>query len=152
MNSPALERSSQLQVVSDLAALDDVLAWFDQLCLPTMQGPVWSRFWVQCKTILAEGFTNAVRHAHRGYPHETIVIIVVTLRSQSLEMCIWDSGAPFDLRKKLAELQMCHDLYADGGRGLMIMDSLTDEMAYDCYPNGRNCLRVSKAYPIGATY
>lgn len=152
MSSPAIEQSNQLQVVSDLGALDRVLVWFDHLCLPTMQGPVWSHFWVQCKTVLAEGFTNAVRHAHRGYPRETPVMIVVILHAQSLEMCIWDSGPPFDLQQKLADLQARHDLYADSGRGLMIMESLTDQMEYCRYPDRRNCLRVIKAYPKGAVY
>jgi len=151
INATAIAQSSQLQVASDLTALDPVLVWFDQLCLPGMSGPAWSHFWVQCKTVLAEGFTNAVRHAHKGYPRETLVTIAVTFQAQGIEICIWDSGPPFDFQQKLKELQAQHDLYADGGRGLMIMDSLADRLEYCRLPDRRNCLRVLKSYPVEGT-
>lgn len=149
VSAAAINQLSQLQIVSDLTALDHVLVWFDHLLLPSMGGPVWDHFWVQCKTILAEGFTNAVRHAHRTCPRETLVTIAVTLEPQALELCIWDQGPPFDLQKKLMEIKSRHDLYADGGRGLMIMDSLADQLEYGRLPDQRNCLRVRKAYPAG---
>ncbi|MEG4252825.1 ATP-binding protein [Microcoleus sp. Pol10D4] len=57
----------------------------------------------QCKLATIEGFTNAVRHAHKNLPIETPINLEITVFSERLEVKIWDMGEPFDLQAKLIE-------------------------------------------------
>jgi serine/threonine-protein kinase RsbW len=50
-----------------------------------------------------EGFTNAVRHAHKNLPRETPIELEITVFNERLEIKIWDSGKPFDFKAKLKE-------------------------------------------------
>jgi serine/threonine-protein kinase RsbW len=93
-NSPKIIKQIQLQVNSDLAVLEDVLAWYQQLEDQPIPKPIW---W-QCQIALAEGFTNAVNHAHKQLPCTTPIHLQVTVFHESLEICIWDYGPPFDLK------------------------------------------------------
>jgi serine/threonine-protein kinase RsbW len=52
-----------LETATSLDMLADVLAWFGKLQPPSIPKSVWLR----CQLALAEGFTNAVRHAHRDW-------------------------------------------------------------------------------------
>lgn len=90
-----------LQVKTDLNALNEVLLWFDQLEPPLIPQNVL----FQCKLALAEGFTNAVRHAHKGMPEETPIELQVTVFHHRLEIKIWDAGPPFDLEAKLRKFR-----------------------------------------------
>jgi serine/threonine-protein kinase RsbW len=58
-----------LEVNTDLTALTEVLQWFDRL--EYLSIPL--EDWLACKLTLAEGFTNAVRHAHKNLTAETPV-------------------------------------------------------------------------------
>ena len=100
-----------LQVNTDVSALTKVLEWFEQLkdlSLP-------SETWLACQLALAEGFTNAVRHAHKNLPFETPIQLEVTVFAGRLEFRIWDCGQFFDLNAKLAEI-----LAADRKRSLIL--------------------------------
>lgn len=131
------------QFPSDLEALDQILSWFDQLSQPSIPRKVW----LQCQLALAEGFTNAVRHAHKGLSSSELVIdIEVTIAPQSLELRIWDWGPPFDLAKRLQELEHQVDLRAGGGRGLAILQKISDQLSYTRTDDNRNCLLVAKSY------
>lgn len=82
--TPQSDRSSNeqikkfaLQVNSDIRAVTQVLEWVEELeNLPIPEGVLH-----QCKLALVEGFTNAVRHAHKTLPSETLLL---TSRSQYL--------------------------------------------------------------------
>jgi len=132
----------RIQVLSDLNALEDVLKWFEQF--KTL--PVTNELWWQCQTVLAEGFTNAVRHAHHNLPETTPIDIEVTILNRWLELRIWDYGQPFDLHSKLKSIyeEKYDPLYRTSGRGLMFMDRLTDDLDYTRTSDSRNCLIVRK--------
>ena len=51
-----------IQVPSDLKALDQVLFQFNKI----YQASIPQKDWLQCQLALVEGFTNAVRHAHQA--------------------------------------------------------------------------------------
>ncbi|MEG4999698.1 ATP-binding protein [Microcoleus sp. B4-D4] len=57
----------------------------------------------QCKLATIEGFTNAVRHAHKNLPFQTPIDLEITVFNERLEVKIWDMGEPFDLQAKLLE-------------------------------------------------
>ena len=91
--------SLQLQLNSDIHAVAQVLSWLEQLDpLPIPEAVLH-----QCKLAVVEGFTNAVRHAHKNLPIETPIELEITLFNERLEIKIWDGGKPFDFQAKLKE-------------------------------------------------
>ncbi|MGB3693057.1 MAG: ATP-binding protein [Spirulinaceae cyanobacterium] len=128
---------------TDLKLLDNVLSWFD----PFKPSSVSLKYWLECKLALAEGFTNAVRHAHRGLPTDELIEIEVTLYNDHLEMRIWDCGPPFDLTAHLNNLLEKKDnQWAGGGRGLEILQKISDCLSYTRIDDSRNCLLIGKNY------
>lgn len=95
-------KTLSLQVNSDLNALNNVLEWFEQLeglSLPT-------ETWFEFQLALVEGFTNAVRHAHKHLPVETPIQLEVMVFQERLEFRIWDCGDYFDFDAKIAEFMV----------------------------------------------
>jgi serine/threonine-protein kinase RsbW len=135
-------KKAHLQVNTDLAELTQILSWFDQFSNAAISQSVW----LQCQLALAEGFTNAVRHAHKNHPQETQIDLEVTLFDQSLEIRIWDFGAGFDLNKKLNEMPSEIDQDAEGGRGLKLMQQMSDLLSYTQTSDRRNCLLIVKNF------
>jgi serine/threonine-protein kinase RsbW len=88
-----------LQVNTDLNALTRVLEWFEQLKDLSLPKEVWWNF----QLALAEGFTNAVRHAHKNLPVETPVQLEIIVFNGRLELKVWDCGPYFDFDAKLKE-------------------------------------------------
>src|SRR4028119_1614637 len=103
---------AEIQVSSDLGDLSQVLSWFDQFNHP----PVPKYIWMQCQLAIAEGFTNAARHAHRDKPPETPIEMEVAIFPERLEIRIWDRGQPFDLKGSVTDMPAQVDEEAVGGR------------------------------------
>ncbi len=137
-----LLKESCLRVPTDLNALTDVLQWFDQFDLP----PLSKDFLWQCRVVLTEGFTNAVRHAHCHLPSGTVVELGMSLFTDYLEIKIWDQGEPFDWEGTLMAISQedIDPLEKEGGRGLMFIKQLTDYVRYDRFSDQRNCLTLHK--------
>lgn len=133
-----------IQVKTDLNALVDVLSWFDQFKGP----PLSDRDWQQCQLVLAEGFTNAVRHAHNGRPVALLIDIEAMIFVERIEIRLWDYGSPFNLAHQLEQLTASLDCDAEGGRGLRLMQKLTDGLSYT-RTGQRNCLLIVKHYSSG---
>ncbi len=131
-----------LQVHSDLGENDKVLSWFEQL----HQAPIPKTVWLQCELALAEGFTNATRHAHKYLPRETPIDIEVTMYTDYLEIIIWDYGQPFDLLEWLKEQPTQTDIFVGGGRGIKLMSAIADDISYTRTSDNRNCLLIVKKY------
>ncbi len=134
-------RKAYLQVHSDLGENDKVLSWFEQL----HQAPIPKTVWLQCELALAEGFTNATRHAHKYLPRETPIDIEVTMYTDYLEIRIWDYGQPFELTEWL-KVQPDPDMFAPGGRGIKLMYAIADDISYTRTSDNRNCLLITKNY------
>jgi serine/threonine-protein kinase RsbW len=88
-----------LQLNTDIKAVAQVLSWLQQLD-PL---PIPETVLHQCKLAVVEGFTNAVRHAHKNLPRETPIELEITVFNDRLEIKIWDRGEPFDFQAKLKE-------------------------------------------------
>lgn len=89
-----------LQLKSDIKGVTQVLWWIEQLeNLQTIPEAVLQ----QCKLAAIEGFTNAVRHAHKTLPSETPIELAIAVFADRLEIKIWDWGQLFDLKAKLKE-------------------------------------------------
>ncbi|HEY9747567.1 MAG TPA: anti-sigma regulatory factor [Allocoleopsis sp.] len=133
---------NRLQVTTNLTELNQVLVWFDQLQQPTIP----RKTWIQCQTALAEGFTNAVKHAHSDLPSDTVIEIEVNITPQQLEIYVWDSGPPFDLMQKLNSQTQVFDPTASSGRGLQLIAQIADQISYDRTDDQRNRLSMIKYY------
>lgn len=131
-----------LEVSTDLKALDDVLSCFDQL----NQSFIPRRVWLQCQLALAEGFTNAVRHAHKNLQPDAPIYIEATLFSECLEMLIWDRGPVFDLEAMTKKMLKKVNNHAGGGRGLLLLQKMADTLSYTRTEDNRNCLLFVKYY------
>ncbi|MEG4804319.1 ATP-binding protein [Microcoleus sp. ARI1-B5] len=82
---------------SDIKAVAKVLSWVDQL----EELPIPEAVFHQWRLATIEGFTNAVRHAHKDLPLATPIELEITVFPARLEIKIWDYGKPFDLEAKL---------------------------------------------------
>lgn len=131
-----------IRVNTELTASDQVILWFEQLNQPPLPDVIW---W-QCQTLLQEGFTNIVEHAHKNLLPETPIIIEAVRSEQSIEISILSYGPSFDLQKKLQVLPQFEDNENERGRGLKIMSMLADELSYKSIKDNRNCLIIKKYY------
>ncbi len=128
------------EVKSDLFFLEQVLAEFGKIYEPWVS----KKDWLQCQLALAEGFTNAVRHAHKNLPTEETIVIEISLTKEEITMKIWDWGEPFDLESKLDSLKEKKDHLAGGGRGIEILQKIADHLDYFRTDEKRNCLLIVK--------
>lgn len=140
-NLPVPHKADLQVITGPPSALDSVLSWFDRL----QQTAIPSLVWLQCKLALAEGFNNAVDHAHKDMPATTEIKVEVVIYVDRLEIKVWDRGHNFDLEQKLKDLPEQVDTYAPRGRGLKLMQAIADQLTYDRYDD-RNCLSMVKYY------
>ena len=131
-----------LTVQSDLNVLNQVQQWFEQFCLQGISQLYWPKSQLyRLNLALAEGFTNAVRHAHDGLPRETTIDIDLTLWTDRLEIRIWDQGKPFN-PDALEEPQP--GTLQEGGYGWFLLRRLADRVVYERGSDDRNCLLIVK--------
>ncbi len=131
-----------LTVKSDLTVLNVVQQWFEQFCSNHTTDLACSEMQLyRLNLALAEGFTNAVRHAHNGKPPETPIDIHITLATQKIEIQIWDFGQPFD--PTLIEEPEPGTL-REGGYGWFLLRRLADQVTYN-HQGDRNCLLIIKS-------
>ncbi|MEN9202292.1 MAG: ATP-binding protein [Thermostichus sp. DG02_2_bins_29] len=123
-----------------LDALSEVLNWFETFRNAGIPEPIWR----ECQLALAEGFTNAVRHAHQALPETTPIDIELTLTPQELELRIWDYGQEFNLEGFAQKLPTKIDADSEGGRGILLMKALANHLSYTRQGDGRNCLLIGR--------
>ncbi|MBW4575954.1 MAG: anti-sigma regulatory factor [Aphanothece sp. CMT-3BRIN-NPC111] len=132
-----------LQVDSRLAAAEQVRSWFEQLNQPVIPDKL---VWLQCLTLLQEGFINIAEHSHKNLPPETPIDIEAVRLDDRIEIRIWSQGPPFDLQQKLSEIPELEDNYDERGRGLKIISEWADAFSYDRTEDNRHCLYIMKCY------
>ncbi len=124
----------KLEVTSSLDQLTTVEDWFEAWCsLAIARDMAWL---ADCRyalcLILAEGFTNAVRHAHAQHPPETPIRLEITASPEQVQVDIWDYGAPFD-PATLPPYDPSHFTAGNaptGGYGWFLMRKLSDHISY----------------------
>lgn len=106
----------RLEVNTDIKAVAQVLSWVEQLePLPIPEAVLHL-----CKLAVIEGFTNAVRHAHKYLPFETPINLEITVFNERLELKIWDWGKAFDIQAKLKEELPEKSLFSLNDQGFML--------------------------------
>ncbi|NMG58335.1 ATP-binding protein [Geitlerinema sp. P-1104] len=136
------KRQSRLTVASDLSLMIQIQRWFEDFCLQQPRLAHWSDDRLYClKLAIAEGFSNAVRHAHRHRSLETPIDVELSLESDRLEIRIWDFGYPFN-PEQVPEPEpgtLCL-----GGYGWFLLRRLCDRVTYQRDRHGRNCLLLEQ--------
>ncbi len=118
----------QFHVASDLTQLDQVLEQCNKI---NRHDRIPRHDWMQCQMAIAEGFTNAVRHAHGEELKDCPVNIDLTLQEDCLDIRIWDHGKNnFNLDNHLQHLDMKVNEFATGGRGFIILKKIASKLAY----------------------
>ena len=135
-------QSYRLQVKSEFSELSHVLSWFEGLNNHLIPKYIW----LGIQTALAEGFDNAIDHAHKELPSETPIDIELVIFSKSIEIHIFDRGPGIDLEQYLSNKLDEVDEDAERGRGINIMQQIADNISYKCLPDNRNCLSMVKYY------
>ncbi|MCA1991809.1 MAG: anti-sigma regulatory factor [Coleofasciculus sp. S288] len=138
-----LTKLERLEVESDLAVQAKVQKRFEQFCSKHISVMFSStRQFHQLNLALAEGFSNAVRHAHKELPSETIIEIELAIRDKRIEIRIWDRGKPFnpDLIEEPLPGTLC-----EGGYGWFLLRRLAERVVYERCQDGRNCLLISSS-------
>ena len=150
-----VDSSSQfyLKVDSCLEELASVQAWFqaliDESAIRAFQPSAWiGEPFDQINLALAEGFTNAVRHAHEDKPETTPVLIECWVDPQRIEIRIFDQGEPFDpdslVEPKPGTLR-------EGGYGWFLLRRLVDQVTYErVQPEilAKRVFRAKTAHPV----
>jgi serine/threonine-protein kinase RsbW len=135
-------RQEHLTVRSELKVLTQVQEWFKQFCLCYGSKLFWLKSQLYPLNLaIAEGFSNAVRHAHQELPSETAIDIDISLWEDRIEIRIWDHGKPFN--PDALEEPEPGTLHI-GGYGWFLLRRLADRVTYERCPDERNCLLIVK--------
>ena len=136
-----MSHQNHLTVNSDLTVLNHVQKWFEKVWHQHNPHIAWrdSQLY-RLNLALAEGFTNAVRHAHSGLSAETSIDIEVAQHDDRTEIRIWDWGQPFD-PNGIEEPEP--GTLREGGYGWFLLRRLADRVSYD-RQGQRNCLLIVK--------
>ena len=103
----------------------------------------WPRQSNRLRLVLAEAYSNVVRHAHKEKPNLPVLLrLEVTDRDLALE--VWDYGQGYDLSKYAMPVP---EQMPDGGYGWLIMNRLMDRVEYKLEIDGRNCLKLEASLP-----
>ncbi|MEO1133320.1 MAG: ATP-binding protein [Cyanobacteria bacterium J06639_1] len=141
---------SRLQVESWLESLTDVQAWFDGWCKMQVQECPWiAEHSYAMSLLLAEGFTNVVRHAHAELDSATPIELEVNVNDDCIELEIWDRGREFNPDELPQYDPECVNMDdpATGGYGWFLLRKLSDVVTYRRHTDeagARNCLRIVK--------
>lgn len=130
----------KIEVKSDLKAVDLVLLQFNKIYNNT----ILQQDWLQCQLALVEGFTNAVRHAHKNLPPQTPIQIVIDVSLKKIVIRIWDYGEPFDLENFIELVSQKDHNWRGSGRGIAIMKKVADTLSYERVSEKQNCLTMVK--------
>ena len=152
LDSQPYAQSSVLTVNTDLNEVSRVIEWYEQFKSAALTDDLW----LQGQIALIEGFTNAVRHAHRHLQSTTPIEIDGNLSAQCLRLCIWDCGKPFDFEENLAALHQIarssefNPSIRETEWGSVIMLKLRTQhnwqISYQPEQNLRNCLSFIKCF------
>lgn len=97
---------------------------------------------------LTEALSNVIVHAYGGRPDGEIGL-TITVDDSVLRLEVLDNGRPFD-----PEGYSPPDLSEPGrgGYGIMLIETLMDDVARERRPDGHTCLSLAKRRPPGVPH
>lgn len=128
------------QFKNDHTGYIQAMTWFSRLQPPA----IGDKTWTDCITAMGEAFENTVYHAKMpsGIAPPTSVEVIIT--NTMIQIRIWDSGPGFNLEHHMKGLPKSVPLHAERGRGLWIINQLTDHLSYNQTKNHLNCFTIQK--------
>ena len=135
---------TELHVPSDLRFLSVVEHWLLS-CLEMDLGEKvdWPRQANRLRLVLAEAYSNVVRHAHKEQPNLP-VLLRLEVKDRNLALEVWDYGKGYNLSEYSTPVP---EQMPDGGYGWLIMNRLMDRVEYKLEVDGRNCLKLEASLP-----
>ncbi|MBW4057320.1 MAG: ATP-binding protein [Proteobacteria bacterium] len=91
--------------------------------------------------VATEAVVNAIKHASTADP-DTCVKIIINVSDKELSINVYDSGHGFDL-SSIPDPDFNPDNLVDTGRGIFVIKSLMDSVAYK-KTDGGNVLEMKK--------
>lgn len=120
---------AHITVTSRLEELETVQQWFRALIQRLSEDIPWlAQQFDKLNLAIAEGFTNAVRHAHAELPQSTPIELALSCQPEQIEIYIFDQGPPFD-PDSLSEPKP--GVLREGGYGWFLLRRLADQVTYD---------------------
>lgn len=135
---------TELQVPSDLRFLTIVEHWLlNSLEVELGEHIDWPRQSNRLRLVLAEAYSNVIRHAHRDKPNLPVLVrLDVDHRDIALE--IWDHGNGYEMDTYNPPQP---ETKQESGYGWLIMSRLMDRVDYKLQIDGRNCLKLEASLP-----
>ena len=104
----------------------------------------------QVELAVVEAVNNAIEHAYAGHPgHRVEVHVAVAGGRLTVEVADTGAGMQWDVVRASALARAEADPLAEGGRGLLIITEVMDEVGYR-RDGARNVLRLTKRIGDGA--
>ncbi|MBE9041844.1 anti-sigma regulatory factor [Oscillatoriales cyanobacterium LEGE 11467] len=130
---------TELHIPSELRFLNIVENWLlGCLEMDLGESEDWLRQSNRLRLVLAEAYSNVVRHAHKDRPHLPVTLRL-ELHQSNLVLEVWDFGRGYHLEDYEAPTP---EALQEGGYGWLIMNRLMDRVEYIAQPDGRNCLKL----------
>lgn len=105
------------------------------------------QFYFNIELVMTEAVVNCIRHAYKG--SEGPVELDLQWCEDCLTLRVGDYGSPFSEFEAYAAREIDDlDPMSTGGRGIIIMRSLMDQVSYTSDPGiGRNVMEMTKSFP-----
>ena len=130
---------TELHIPSELRFLSIVENWLlGCLEMDLGESEDWSRQSNRLRLVLAEAYSNVVRHAHKDRPHLPVTLRL-ELHQSNIVLEVWDFGRGYQLETYEAPTP---EALQEGGYGWLIMNRLMDRVEYIAQEDGRNCLKL----------
>lgn len=135
---------TELQVPSDLRFLTIVEHWLlsslevelgEHIDLPRQSN--------RLRLVLAEAYSNVIRHAHKDQPNLP-VLIRLEVKEHDIALEIWDCGQGYNTGNYEPPTP---EAKQESGYGWLIMNRLMDSVDYTLQIDGRNCLKLEASIP-----
>ncbi len=135
---------TELHVPSELKFLTIVENWLlGSLEVELADLVDWPRQSSRLRLVLAEAYSNVVRHAHRDKP-SLPVLLRLELKDREIALEVWDQGQGYDLSTYLPPSP---EDKQESGYGWLILNRLMDRVEYRLQVNGSNCLKMEASLP-----
>ncbi|MDY6807021.1 MAG: anti-sigma regulatory factor [Cyanobacteriota bacterium] len=135
---------TELQVPSDLRFLTIVEHWLlNSLEVELGEHIDWPRQSNRLRLVLAEAYSNVIRHAHRDKPNLP-VLVRLDVDNRDIALEIWDHGNGYEMDTYNPPQP---ETKQESGYGWLIMSRLMDRVDYKLQIDGRNCLKLEASLP-----
>jgi len=114
-----------LKLESDFSSLERLVEELEAFLAPRVED---EDLTYRVVLLATEAVTNAIEHGNKFDP-EKHVEFRVEVRERQVEMVVADKGAGFDPRQRDDPLRN-ENLLKEGGRGLLFMESMADEIEF----------------------